>query len=444
MKSVSMWNARLGAWVRSLAMACALALATLVPAQLAHAVDRVTLKEGNKVLEGEIVREVEGYIWLKYKIGAIEKEEMITPDKIAKIERGGSSTPAPAVAVAGAAATPVKGDKPATGGKTPKAVVITLGDRTNGDMVGVYFTAHALKGIVPELEKELGTDRTGVVVFRIYSGGGMAIEVPKMHQVIREEFMPRWRTVAWVESSISAAAMTPHCIEEIYFTPQANYGACTMFSGNLVMSRGYALENVLQQMERVSRQAGYDPLIMRSMQIPDPLSATIQPDGTVKFYPDETSGEILVNRKGEILTLNAETAKQIKFSKGTADTLKDLERLMGYQELDWVGENVKGVAWPVSPAERTQMEFRVKTKRDEERTRDYFQRYQTALQVAAQQQDRDARVKAVGKARQALDDIKGMIRNNPNFIIQIFGTEDENEYKKWLEEQEKRLRELSR
>lgn len=433
-----------GAWIRGLALAAAVALATLIPATPTLAVDKVTLKDGNKVLEGEIVREVDGYIWFKYKVSGIEKTEMFRPDQLAKVEREAKATPvpeaAPAAAAAAVAATPAT-PAPSKPG-VPKACIITLGDRTNGEMVGVYFTAHALREAIPTIEKELGTDGSGIVIFRIYSGGGLGLEIPKMWDVIRNDYMKHFRCVAWIESAISAAAMTAHCMEDIYFTPQGNYGACTGWYGDLVAVKGVGLEEYLVKMEKISRTAGHDPLIMRAMQIQQPLSATIDENGNVKFYPDATSGEILVNREHEILTLNAKTAEKIKFSKGTAETKEELVRLMGYPEVQWVGEEVKGVSWPVCKAERMQMEFRRKTKIDEDRTRDYFQRYQTALEVARQTQDREQRTKAVAKARAALEDIKSMIRNNPNFILMIFNTEDEAQYKKWVEEQEKILRDL--
>jgi hypothetical protein len=456
---------------RGWAIAVVVTLALALPALQALALDRITLKSGNKVIEGTIIREVDGNIFFKYVENGVEKNARFAPAEILKIERNvdapgaAPSAPAPAptatpstpaspasetpaspktdaipaaAAGAAAAATPA-----APTSKVPKAVVITLGDKENGDEVGVYFTAHSLREIIPDLEKDLGTDRSGIVVFRIYSGGGLATEVPKLHAVIRNEYMKRWRVVAWIESSISAAAMTPHCIPDIYFTKEANYGACTMFSGRLKMSTGAPLESVLSMMEKVSREAGYDYKIMRSMQIPEPLSATVFPDGRVQYWQDETSGEILVNRKGEILTLNSVTAARLKFSKGTADTLEDLTRLMGYKELDWIGDKVPGFAWPISREEKAQIAFRKKSKADEERTNEYIGRYQTAVGVAQSLQNKDDRAKAVGKARQALDEIKRMIRNNPAFIMMGMNM-DEAEYKQWIEEQEKLLRELMR
>jgi peroxiredoxin family protein len=461
---------------KGLTLALALAAALALP-RLSLALDRVVLREGNKVVEGTIVRELDGNIWIKVVENGVEKQVRYSPDQILKVERnveGGkaaSADAAKAAPVAGAAtpaeklpAAPAKSDaktenkaeaataaapvaaaaKPAsTGKKVPKAAIITLGDRTNGEMVGVYFTAHALRAAVKDLEKEVGNDGSGIIVFRIYSGGGLGLEIPKMWDVIRNEYMKKFRCVAWIESAISAAAMTAHCMEEIYFTSQANYGACTGWSGDLVAVKGMELQEYITKMQVVSRQAGHHPLIMTAMQVQQPLSATVMPDGTVKFYEDDTSGNIIVNRKGEILTLNAHTAREIKFSKGTADTLEELTKLMGYEELEWVGENVKGVTWPVTRPERENMDFRRKTKYDEDRTNEYFRRYQTEV-AFAESVDREDRPKFVGKARQTLEQFKSMMRNNPAFNLMVFNSETPDRFNEWIEEQEKILKDLLR
>lgn len=448
-------------WALAVAMAAIIALPNL-----SFALDRITLKAGNKVIEGTIVREVSGSIFFKYKENGVEKQQRFSPEEILKIERNieaakptdapkpaeapAKTEPAPAKDVP---AAPAKTEAAATGStpaapassarKTPKAAIITLGDRTNGEMVGIYFTAHALREAIPGLEKELGNDGSGVIVFRIYSGGGMGLEIDKMWNVIRNDYMKKFRCVAWIESAISAAAMTAHCMEEIYFTSQANYGACTGWYGNLVAVKGVGLQEYLSKMEAISRQSGYHPDIMRAMQIQQPLSATVNPDGSVSFYRDTTSGDIIVNREGEILTLNAQTAAQIKFSKGTADTLEELTKLMGYQELQWVGDNVKGIAWPVCKAERENMEFRKRTKYDEDRTNEYFRQYQTEVAFAASV-PREDRPKFVGKARQTLEKFKAMLRNNPAFNLTVFNSEGPEAAKEWLDEQEKLLKDLLR
>lgn len=425
------------------------------------AADKVLLKDGKGVVEGEIIRETEAFILIKVIVNGVEDNRLIQTSEIDRILRGGETAQTPAIASAPAKSEERKADPPKTTGTSltpapgalsakptgrPKGAVITMGDEQNGDMVGVYMTANAILRAIPTLEKELGTDKSGVVVFRILSGGGMVLEVQRLNDAIQYEYKPRFRTVAWIESAISAAAMTAHCIEEIYFTSQANYGACTAFRDLRTAVEGRGLEELLFKAEKVSAWGGYNPLIMRAMQIQQPLSATIDQNGTIHFFPDATSGDFVVNREKEILTLNAVTAEKIRFSKGTADSLKDLEKLMGYTEgVDWIGTNVKGVPWPVSRGEKMQMDYRKKVAEDEKFTRTYFSNYNQQVAAAESEPDREARAKFVGQARNWLNKIKSMVKNNPNFAITIFGLPTVEAFEEeYVAREEKRLRDLLR
>jgi len=412
-----------------------LAVAVLASAR-AMASDRVTLKDG-KVVEGTIIREVEGAVWIKTSIGGVETELMYGPSDVTKIEHDAAM--APKAAAATDPKTKPDAAKP-VGNKVPKAAIITLGDEENGNMVGVYMTAEILHRAIPLLEEELGTDHTGVVVLRFHSGGGMGLEVQKISDVIQNEYKPRWRTVGWIESAISAAAMSAHCLEEIYFTTQGNYGACVGFYSLDKAVEGYDLQKSLAEMERISARGGYNSYIMRAMQLQMPLSAHIDENGDVHWYADSTSGEMIVNRPTEILTFNAVSAMKVKFSKGTADSLDQLAKAMGYQELEWVGKKEKNTPWPVSKAEKMQMDFRHQVHTDEAGTNSYYETYRRYVAAAASEPDQKERGKFVGKARQALDKIKQAIRNNPNFQLTIFGGKEN--YEKWVEEQEKLLRTL--
>lgn len=405
----------------------------------AAAADKVILKNG-KVIEGTIIREVEGAVWIETLVGGLKTEQMYGPSDIATIERDVASTPAPAepTSETKAAAAPAP-----SGPKVPKAAIISLGDEANGNMVGVYMTAEIIKRAIPELEKELGTDKTGVLVLRIHSGGGFGSEVGKINELIQRELKPRWRTVAWIETAISAAAMASHGIEEIYFMSQGNYGGCVGFYGSLDKPvEGYPLEVALAEMERVSRDGNYHPDIMRAMQLQMPLSATVKPTGDVEFYRDTKSGDIIVNRETEVLTFNAQSALKVKFSKGTADTLDELTRLMGYQELEWVGQRSREVPYPVCRGEKMQIDFRKQVKFDESAVNSYYATYQREIAAAATEQDPRERGRFVGRARQMLEKIKGTVRNNPAFKVTIFGSPEQ--YDRFVREEEKRIRDLMR
>lgn len=459
---------KIHAMLAAVAVATAALLAVVATPSAAWAADKVVLKDG-KVLEGTIVREDSGYVWIKVMVGGVEQQKMLSPDEYSKIERE-SSTPAPK---ADAPAKPSE-EKPAQQKvadekksdatpavpagdskkkdekekakpdhkRTPKAAVLTLGDHRGGmDMVGVYLTKYGMEQADKILEQELGTDGTGVLVLRVSSGGGYLLEIQNNSDYIHNVLKKKYRVVGWIDSAISAAAMSTLCIEEIYFTPQGNFGACTGWSGNLVAVKGIGLVQVLQMMEKISARGGYDPKIMRSMQIQEPLSLTIDDDGTQHFYQNASDGKILVNRPTEILTLNSETAKQIGFSRGTASNIEELTKLMGYQELEWIGDKLPGVLWPVSKAEKWTMDWRKKTKEGEDRTQEYFQRFQMQMEAAAAA-PRAERAPFVGRARQTLEQIKAMVRSNPAFMLTAFNTLDKEEYDKRISDIEKQLRDL--
>lgn len=434
-------------WFRRSAVALAMGVAALLPAFSAFATDRVTLKDGT-VYSGEVTKELDGYIFFNAKVGGIDRAMTFSPAQISKLERDvkdGEASPSPTAAAPVAIATPAAAPAaaPGSGRKVPKAAVITLGEGGDKDMVGVYMTAETLRRAIPDLERELGTDKSGVVVFRVNSGGGMLLEIQKLSDVIHNEYKSRFRVVAWIHYAISAAAMTSHCIEEIYFTSQGSYGACTGWSGQLVAMKGLGLEEVLEAMRKISARGQHDPRIMRSMQIQEPLSATIDANGDVHFFQDLTSGDIIVNRDKEILTFDDKLAAKVKFSRGTADTLEDLAKLMGYQELEWVGERVKNVPWPVCRAEKMQMDYRDQVKRDEDNTNNYWTSYQRAIEAARAAQNRDDCGLFAGRAREAFTKIKNMVKNNPNFRLTIFGMLEE-QWKDWVDEQEKIMRTLCR
>ena len=340
----------------------------------------------------------------------------------------------------------------------PRGAIITMGDRDGKNMVGVYMTAGILERIMPLLEEE----KIDLVVFRFYSGGGMLLEIQPLSDIIENQYKRKFRSVAWIESAISAAAMTAHTFNDIYFTSQANYGACTGFAGSLDRPvTGPELERVLAMMEKISARGGHDPRIMRAMQISsddsdvatlkiDPpsgaLSANIDDKtGDVTFYQDTSSGKFVLNPEAgrRILTFNSESAAKFKFSSGTADTLPELAQRLGYKEVEWVGEKVPAILWPVCKAEKKNMDFRNRTKVDEEMNATYYRQFVMHVQAAQGAQTREERLKFLAKARGGLDKLEQMLKNNPNLalsVMQMFP----DDARKWLEERRKLLKDLAK
>jgi hypothetical protein len=294
--------------------------------------------------------------------------------------------------------------------------------------------------MVPKLQEELGPDHNSTVVLRVCSAGGPQTEIQPIADVLQEEYQTRWHVVAWIDSAINSAAMSVHGLEDIYFTPQGNYGGCTYFHGwGLV--RHPDLEAQLTMMAAISKRGKHNTLIMRAMQVQVPLSATVDDHNQVTWYADATSGAILVNRPHEILTLNSQTAAQVKFSKGTASTLADLTTQMGYKELNWLGSRDSATLWPVCKAERWNIEWRRQTNRDEDQINQSCRRFQMAVQRAETTPRRD-RDKPVDEARQALARFMELVARRPALAAFKLGFTSDKELLEWHSKQERFLTSL--
>ncbi|MCK6476610.1 MAG: hypothetical protein L6Q35_07240, partial [Phycisphaerales bacterium] len=81
--------------LRSLILTAA-AIAMMLAAMVARA-DTLKLKDG-RTLEGTVTKEVDGYIWFKYKVGELEQEKLFAPADIIQLIRtdpATASVPAP-------------------------------------------------------------------------------------------------------------------------------------------------------------------------------------------------------------------------------------------------------------------------------------------------------------------------------------------------------------
>lgn len=178
------------------------------------------------------------------------------------------------------------------------------------------------------------------------------------------------------------------------------------------------------------------------MQIMDPLSVDLDENGRVKALYQNTEGEVVINKANRVLALTSTTATQLGFADGIADTLDELATAMGLTEVEWVGEEVDGVPWPVSKAEKHLRRFREQTARDEQSINEYFDGYNVAVELARQSPPEN-RGKFIGFARRNLNLIVRMVDNNPNLSLFILNRSEE-EFRKWVREQEQMLRDLAR
>lgn len=418
--SINQLLRRMTTVLAGLTLAATMLLGTV---SVARAGDKVVLKDG-RILEGEITRELNGSVWLTYTIGGVEQKGFFAAGEIDRVEHDDGKAPPPSdpQKPKDDAATQVK---PKRAG-VPRGVVITLEEE-----VGIQFSAKPLEDMIPWLEEQ----QVDLVVLKVNSGGGLLLEIPKLHKVLYEDYKPRFRTVAWIESAISAAAMTSHVLEEIYFMKDGNYGACTGWHGALELADEFTTEKALAMMEEVSAKGNHPKEIMHSMQLGFPLSCNRDANGEFHWFNTE-EGEFLVNPKDRILTFDSEQATRFKFSKGTADNLDTLTHLLGYPEVDWLGEHVAGEIFPICKGEQDMRKWRSEITKAEDDFQTNYVKYSMAVQNAQSSPDIRQRGTFVGLARRHLAVIERAAKTYPNFMLLRGLT------KEWFEQQHQLLKDL--
>jgi hypothetical protein len=377
------------------------ALATLAATTNVMA-DKLHLKSG-RVLEGTIIEETDQYIRLKMKIGGIEHTDIVDKNDVKQIERDSVTNPAPAPDAV-AAAKPAGDAAPAP--DVHRVAILNFGPPSTwggvcGDTVGAEVSASAFEKAIDFLKKDHVTD----VVVRVNSGGGLLAELAPFHKVF-DKYKSEFRTVVWVESAISCAAMSPWGLEEFYMMPNGNIGACTAWSGQLKAMQGWPLDQLLIDMEEISKKANRSPYIMKAMQIQSPLSATIDPvTGNVKWFND-TSGEKILNPPDQILTFNAADAVKYKFAKAICASKEELvEAMLGTGvEYEWAGR---------SASEFIDNSMRTNDKAQKEAI-EVVVKYARAIEEAQAIQEREDRGAAVGRARRFLNQLESWVKQNPN------------------------------
>lgn len=178
--------------------------------------------------------------------------------------------------------------------------------------------------------KVLESQQPDLVVIGVNSWGGDLSECVKVADEL-EAIEAAFPTVVWVRAAVNDATLSVWSIDRVFMQTQANLGAASDW---MKRRNGMSIQEALRQMDRISKLGHRDPRVLRAVRVPEPLSAT-RVGEKVMFFPDATSGEILVNREGESLSLNSVTARAIGVSQGTADDVPSLMALLGihYYEL---------------------------------------------------------------------------------------------------------------
>lgn len=293
------------------------------------AADRVTMKDG-RVFVGDIVETTENYVRVKVTTGALVKELVFWMNEVASIERDiktetrDSGQPSGPTPVGVTNVETIRGTRGSTIDASKHGVIVL----PLSGMVGIEFRHQEIEAVGKEADriKEL-TGISPIIVLDIESGGGLVIEMEKIHQTL-VEIRKRHRVVAWIREAISAACATAlHC-HEIYFRTEGNAGAMTMFAGTRAV-QGEELERWLRTAGDWAEYGGRSRYIAEAM-IHEPKLLSYDKDpvtGEVTWYND-LSGEFVLSRAGENLSFTVSTALHSGFADGRADTEEELAKLL--------------------------------------------------------------------------------------------------------------------
>jgi len=209
-------------------------------------------------------------------------------------------------------------------------------------MVGIGIREQEIRRIGREADR-LGPGQ--IIIFKIDTGGGMLLETFNIVSVMKD-IKQRHRLIAWVNpAAISAGCAIASICHEIYFTRDGSAGAMTAYSGaNMQSLDEEEMEQWIRNAGRWMQSGGRDPRIAEAMILADrELSFTRDPDtGRVTFYSD-LSGERVLSRRGENLTLTAYDAVACGFANGIANTKDELAELLDlpkWHEVSKYGRNV--------------------------------------------------------------------------------------------------------
>lgn len=392
----------------------------------ALAADTIVLKDGTKI-EGTITDEKPDFVWITIKFGELKKPRLVNRSEIKEIVK---EKPAGGADAAAASTTDSKNPASVTGKKDDeKRPALNSGATrvaviSQEEMVGPFMNADAFKYAVDLIPKDQKPD---IVIMRVNSGGGALNEVPKLMDLVQKDLKPHYRVVAWIESAISAAAMTSMNIEEIYFMKRGNLGGAVAFStqnGKATAMKDAGLEMVIKMGEQIAKNGKYDPLVIRAMQEFMPLSANIDPDGRVTWQADD-KGQFVVNRADRILTFNAEDALKFKISKGTADTLPELMSLLGVQEYVEVG----------APADKYMVDFRTNVQKAQVELEELQQKLNFIIGNASNLQNEKDRNREFGRAKGLVDQMKSWVRKAPS--LEVYSGLDEEQFRRMYEQIER-------
>lgn len=234
-----------------------------------------------------------------------------------------------------------------------RGVVLSIGrhHREEGwNLIGWDVRASDLNDAIDLLPLDI---RPGdVVVLLVDSQGGSHAEAMRIARIVRQRLVPTYQTVAWIQRAFNSVMIVPAAVDRVVMMPDAHWGFVEGFGDGGEPEPSERPNVKLDDYAKFSGFSWNDRAFLRAATISCGLSAS-RIDGKVVLFPDDTTGELRVARERDWPTfLDAGMSRSLELSAGTANTLEEVEDILGVDEIEWAGQQPANEWWPLSHAER--------------------------------------------------------------------------------------------
>ncbi len=331
--------------------------------------DQLVMRDG-RVLNGKILEETETQIRFKLHSAVSKVELTYDKSRILAIKRGVNASgegaeaePAPQTPKTEPAFRP----RQAESGEKPVVYVVNL-----KGWIGQEVTATPLREVMTDARRR----NPDVLVFVLdntwedYFGEefpedqvhafDQLFAVEEFDPILTREVELTWekqpRRVAWVKQAMGGGAFVPFLFPEIYFHPDGRMGGIGSLSTQFTQGDRRAIEKQISlrlgHAEGMAISGGYEPKLIRAMAMMEyELSYSL--DGGRPVYHERVAknpGEFTLTDNGfenpdsldarvrgesnDVLTLKADTARNLGVSRGTVRTLDDLLFELGLRDAE--------------------------------------------------------------------------------------------------------------
>lgn len=303
------------------------AIITLLTASVALG-DHVILKDGRK-FTGTVTRQTEHMVQIRTADGNLLSFPIL---RVSEVKTDGQAE------ATGPATTTQPAEEVQTG---PKYFVVPL-----AGMVGKEITADK----ITEAFKIGLADPQTILVLDMDSPGGLINECEKIVSLMGEQ--RDRRTIAYVRSAYSAAAIITLTCDEIYMHRDASIGAATAYA-----STPWGPADVAEKMQSVWRSicrkaadmGGHNPLIPEAMVDSNMQLRRVEKDGkidveqTMRIDEKDLRENLIVTKRGKLLTMTAKEAVACGLAVGIVanfDEVAEKANLAGWHHVSEEGRQM--------------------------------------------------------------------------------------------------------